>query len=65
MEYNICKKYDLKWWLSFGNLIGAVRHEGNVPWDDDVDICMMREDYDKFFEVIRNEVKLNKLNKSD
>lgn len=60
---NICKKYDLKWWLSFGNLIGAVRHEGNVPWDDDVDICMMREDYDKFFEIIPNEVKLNKLNK--
>lgn len=60
---NICKKYDLKWWLHFGNLIGAVRHEGSVPWDDDVDIGMMRDDYDKFFEIIHEEIKLNNLDK--
>ncbi|WP_407453392.1 LicD family protein [Methanobrevibacter sp.] len=59
---HVCRKYDLEWWLSFGNLIGAIRHEGSIPWDDDVDICMMRKDYDKFYEVIHEELKINNLN---
>lgn len=61
---HVCRKYDLEWWLHFGNLIGAVRHDGNIPWDDDYDICMMREDYDKFFEVIHEELKINNLNRN-
>ena len=58
---NVCKKYDLQWWLDFGNLIGAARHEGFVPWDDDTDIGMMRADYLKFKEVITVELKKNNL----
>ena len=59
---NICKKYDLQWWIDFGNLIGAVRHEGFVPWDDDTDIGMMREDYIKFNEVLPKEIEKYNLN---
>lgn len=58
---NICKKHDLKWWLDFGVLLGAVRHEGNIPWDDDYDISMLREDYDKFFKIIHDEINRNNL----
>lgn len=54
---NVCKKYDLSWWLDYGNLIGAIRHENFIPWDDDVDIGMMREDYNELNRVIQNEIK--------
>ena len=54
---NICKEYELEWWLDFGNLIGAVRHGDYVPWDDDLDIGMMREDYLEFDKIFSREVK--------
>ena len=58
---NICKKYDLNWWLDYGNLLGAVRHENFIPWDDDMDIGMMREDYHKFIDVMYDEIKNHNL----
>ena len=52
----ICKKHDIHYWLSSGTLIGAVRHGGFIPWDDDLDIEMMRDDYLRLMEVLPSEL---------
>ena len=52
----ICDKYKLRYFIDYGNLLGAIRHKGFIPWDDDIDIMMMRKDYEIFAEVANAEL---------
>ena len=52
----ICREHNLRYVLAGGSLIGALRHEGFVPWDDDVDLYMPRPDWEKFIEICKTEL---------
>jgi len=54
---DICEKYQLKYFADSGTLLGAVRHGGMIPWDDDIDVAMPREDYNKLCKCISQELK--------
>lgn len=52
----ICRKHDITYFADWGTILGTVRHGGYVPWDDDMDICMKREDYTRFKEAAKIEL---------
>lgn len=52
----ICEKENLRYFLFAGTLLGAVRHQGFIPWDDDVDVVMPRKDYDRFLEIAQSKL---------
>ena len=55
----ICRKHQIPYWLSSGTLIGAARHKGFIPWDDDLDIEMLRSDYLRLLKVLPQELPDN------
>ena len=52
----VCELHGIRYFIAYGSLLGAVRHQGPIPWDDDIDICMAREDYEKFSRVADSEL---------
>ena len=53
---DVCKEYDLQYFLVCGSCLGAIRHAGFIPWDDDIDVGMPREDYENFLEIARDKL---------
>ena len=52
----ICKKYNIPYWLDSGTLLGAVRHGGFIPWDDDIDVCVLKQDQKRLRHAMQKEL---------
>ena len=57
---SICEKYDLKYWCSDGSCLGALRHHGFIPWDDDLDVIMPRQDYEQLWRLYGEKINSSK-----
>ena len=55
--HQFCKKNGIKYSLAYGSLIGAIRHKGFIPWDNDVDVSMPREELNKVMALMKTEVE--------
>lgn len=53
----VCDKYHIQWWADAGTILGAARHKGMIPWDDDIDVMLMRDEYEKLCKVAEKEFK--------
>lgn len=58
LEYfdNLCREHNLRYFVDYGTLLGAVRHQGFIPWDDDIDVVMFRDDYERFQAIAQDAV---------
>lgn len=49
----ICREQNIRYWIMYGTLLGAIRHKGFIPWDDDIDVAMVRDDHERFIKYVR------------
>ena len=56
----VCKKHNIKYYLAYGSVLGAVRHQGFIPWDDDFDIMLKLDDYNKFIKACQEDLDSKK-----
>ena len=52
----ICRKHDIPYWIASGTLLGCMRHGGFIPWDDDLDVEMLRSDYKRLLRILPSEL---------
>lgn len=53
--HDICTRNNIRYFIAYGTMLGAVRHKGFIPWDDDIDVCMTRDDYERLCDVMAKE----------